>query len=675
MAIEQALQSAASESGYNFTPSTPEQSERNDQIRRDLARKFGESLNDLGNALKNNVGNALKNPRNAFDDLFDRLADPFKKHPKTDPKNDDGRPKDTPTRYTYQWRGFKFYSVANIGIVHGNAFGGAYSTLGSVPWDEYHWGNPRIPGNRNAVRISFERLTFSSFQGPFGVERVEYIAEAGTIEPDPNYIPPSYQLPVNLPPGSQSPDVSGYPPIFTEDDFKPQRERNNDRARQDEADRQSAPPHEQEREEALDQQRRFAPDPWNDPLPIPTESPTPQPEPIQAPKPYPYPYPLDFPSPDPDEGPTDFPSPDPTAPPSERLLEKIRRIKRKLDERFPQPSNEPQTQVTINGKPVPRPNSSPPQRITESINPDEPYVTINGSPVPRTSNSPLPETRTQTPPTTTTTTTTTAPNTPPTTTTTTKPRVPVEPIIDPTTGLPLPSPDETTTTTTPDKCKDPCIQSLHDKADDNAKKKEITVRVFKACTKSNEDGTTQDEIDFEEETIEVPDSEADVYELLYERIFALESIQCDKDSCYAAVPDWWQIRLGADIPQAIVQYAEVKDNNKFGSPKYVVSIPHYGKSKEATKSSDFPTYTKGQRMGILTLRDNSKLIINASDDDVEQAIKKLQNSISPLWLTDSIYSDGKRKGTALKTIRVAPRIVKFFPTGQTDLKPQWIKYF
>ncbi|KAM3099559.1 hypothetical protein ACKFKG_03210 [Phormidesmis sp. 146-35] len=221
-------------------------------------------------------------------------------------------------------------------------------------------------------------------------------------------------------------------------------------------------------------------------------------------------------------------------------------------------------------------------------------------------------------------------------------------------------------------CDDPCIQGLHDKLDTqgNNNSETIEFKIFKEC--SQETG----EAVYTTGSLSVPKIASAILKAALDRIAESQGEQCSNNcECYAAIPDWWQIRLGADIPQAVVQYAEVKADGKFGSPKYAVSIPHYAKSREATVASDFPTYIKGQRMGILTLRDNSKLIVNADGNDADRVIKELEKLIEPLWLTGAIYSDGKRKGTALKTIRVAPRIVKFFPTGQTDTKPKWIKYF
>lgn len=86
---------------------------------------------DIGNLLN---GNALKDLSRSS--VGDRLADllnlfpnPYENKPRTDPKNDDSRPK--PTRYTSQWRGVKFWSPNNRSYVRIAAPNGQYS-LGEI---------------------------------------------------------------------------------------------------------------------------------------------------------------------------------------------------------------------------------------------------------------------------------------------------------------------------------------------------------------------------------------------------------------------------------------------------------------------------------------------------------------------------------------------------------------
>lgn len=639
MAIEQALQSAVSESGYNFTPSTPEQSERNDQIRRELARKFGDSLNDLSNAIRNNVGNALKDPRNTFDNLFDRLADPFKKHPRTDPKNDDSRPK--PTRYTFQWRGIKFYSPNNRRFVQIAAPNGEY-TLSDIKEDRN--SSFSIPGNFTKATIRWENLQRDG-TGSFYIEQGNTEAEIGTIQPDPSYIPPSYELPVLTQPDGTIPEIPDFPPIFTEDDFKPQRQRNDDQARQDEQQRQNAPDPEQQRQNDNQADKTPDPDPLENPLPTPTptESDSPQPKPLFPPSPF------------------DPPNSDQTDSPSDRLRETLERLRDGASESFPPPvdapENNPQPQVTINGEPVNSRTRRPlptPRRPPDPTDNPQPQVTINGEPQPRPGD-PLPDTRQKAP-------------------TQTKP--PTETRIDPTTGTsPKTEPTPATQPSTPEKCKDPCMQGLHDKADAKAGK-DLKVKIFKACSKTVPEGqmVKPSEVDFEEKTIKVPGDEVDAYKFLYERLFALECEQCGDPVAIASVPEWWQARRGSGIPQLAILFAEQFSSGKLGESRWTLCIPHYNRPKGARPA--IPSYNKGNWFGTLRLSDGSKLGINAaSSSECKRVLNRLKIHIPVEFRTKNGKAIKPRivedPNVNFKECKVTAVRADYYSKGQTNMKPDW----
>jgi hypothetical protein len=354
--------------------------------------------------------------------------------------------------------------------------------------------------------------------------------------------------------------------------------------------------------------------------PIPVQPPSLDPFPDYASDPFTF-----APSPSPSAPPQKSPSPLPTKDPS-----RYPTIDPKLDPSIPAPSpnRDPSTPPISAPSPVPRPAPAPTNQPKTNDNPTY-------QPVP-------------------------------------------SPNSNPGGGASLPD-----VTPSPERCKDPCIQKLHDKLDkkddssDCCDTVRIVVKRFKSCTKTI-DGQVVDTIDFDLIPVAVPKLESEAYQLLYDRIFALESAQCTKHDCesYAAIPDWWQIRLGSDVPQLVVQYAEVLKDGKFGAPKYVLTIPHYNKSKDATSKGLFPSYWKGQRMGILTLNDNSKLIVNAkTESEVERVINQLRGTIGGNFLQGSVISTGQRKGAQLKQIEVAPRFAKYFSKGQQDVKPDWVKEF
>ena len=589
----------------NGRPNFPGYNPGNSDIER-LGRGISDALR--------NLGNSLSHPSDRLSDLLNLFPNPYRKHPRTDPQNEDGRPK--PVRYVSEWRGLKFYSPNNKRVVQIAAPHGEYS-LGEIkqdnPGGNYVFSSPEK--NTYAI-IYWDNLQGNNTDG-YQVIRGSSTCEPDTIQRDPTYSPPSYDLPALLPPGT-TPDP-GYPPIFTDEDFKPQRDLNNDRARQDEQDRQDAPDPEQERQDARSPQP--APDPWENPFPAPDGTPQPQP----------YPFPLDPPSPDP-TNPTD-PYPDTTL--GDRLREKVDRIKEKLNERFPAPTDGPQ--VTINGDPVPSPTSP--------------------APLPDTSLSPLPDTRTKSPP----------------SPTTTKP--PTETRLDTETGLtPTKDPDPKPDTPTPEKCKDPCMQGLHDKTDANSKQTEIKVKVFKSCSKAGADGTTKNEIDFEEKLVKVLASEADAYRLLYSRIFALESEQCGDVKAIASVPEWWQARRGADIPQLVIIFAEQFSSGKLGGSRWNLSIPHYNKGKGSRPA--IPSYNKGNWFGTLRLTDGSKLGVNAATStECKRILNRLKIHIPVEFRTKKGKAIKPRiveDPTAdLKECKVTPVRADYYSKGQANMRPDW----
>lgn len=142
----------------------------------------------------------------------------------------------------------------------------------------------------------------------------------------------------------------------------------------------------------------------------------------------------------------------------------------------------------------------------------------------------------------------------------------------------------------------------------------------------------------------------------------------------AAVPEWWQNRVGANRPQGIIQYAEKRPDGLLGAPMYAVTIPHYKLTAQETTQADFPAYKKGSFMAVATLPDNSKIIINAfKADDARYLVLNLVSK-TKFKQTDAEVTISERKGQSLKEIMVYPKIVKFYSTGQKSLKPDWIKY-
>ena len=81
-------------------------------------------------------------------------------------------------------------------------------------------------------------------------------------------------------------------------------------------------------------------------------------------------------------------------------------------------------------------------------------------------------------------------------------------------------------------------------------------------------------------------------------------------------------------------------------------------------------------MGILTLRDNSKAIVNAvSPEEVARMFKEIEKIIDPCYLEGSFPKIGDRAGDQIIEANVAPKKASYFPHGQRNTKPEWVIMF
>ncbi|MEH2092905.1 hypothetical protein [Nostoc sp.] len=145
----------------------------------------------------------------------------------------------------------------------------------------------------------------------------------------------------------------------------------------------------------------------------------------------------------------------------------------------------------------------------------------------------------------------------------------------------------------------------------------------------------------------------------------------------AAIPLSFQIRHEGDTPQMIIQCAERKgaasgDNPaKYDSAKYPITVPHW-KGGQNDKPS-LPPYKKGNWEGILVLKDNSKVTINAQS---ESECKKMLNAIKP-WIKSDMLEGSYFKGglivtdEPIKQIQVYPKYGRYFSKGQKNNRPDW----
>jgi archaellum component FlaC len=140
----------------------------------------------------------------------------------------------------------------------------------------------------------------------------------------------------------------------------------------------------------------------------------------------------------------------------------------------------------------------------------------------------------------------------------------------------------------------------------------------------------------------------------------------------AVVPDWWQVRTG-QRSQAVVLYQEFDTGTgQFLPSKWSLAIPHYRFGQNAIP--DIPQYDKGNIQGMLTLADNSKIIVNCvTIDEAHRVLGILEGLVDPSMLVGADSLIGERKGKALKQCSVKPRSIKFFENGQRNTIPTWTK--
>ncbi|MEH1801385.1 MAG: hypothetical protein V7L13_19865 [Nostoc sp.] len=163
----------------------------------------------------------------------------------------------------------------------------------------------------------------------------------------------------------------------------------------------------------------------------------------------------------------------------------------------------------------------------------------------------------------------------------------------------------------------------------------------------------------------------------YRKIQAIIEDAVKKLDVTAAIPLSFQIRHEGDTPQMVIQCAERKSAAsgntpaRYDSAKYPITVPHW-KGGQSDKPS-IPPYKKGNWEGILVLKDNSKITINAQS---ESECKKVLNAIKP-WIKSDMLEGSYFKGglivtdEPIKQIQVYPKYGRYFGKGQKNNKPDW----
>jgi hypothetical protein len=159
----------------------------------------------------------------------------------------------------------------------------------------------------------------------------------------------------------------------------------------------------------------------------------------------------------------------------------------------------------------------------------------------------------------------------------------------------------------------------------------------------------------------------------FKAVAKLATEQCEKEAI-AAVPEWWQVRIEAARPQLVLLFGKLLPDGRVERAKYALTLPHYSGSR--TNIPPIGRYQKGQSEGILTLNDNSKVVVNAvSESEANRVLFQAKQALDPKYLEGSFIKIGPRRGQTIAAITVVPLYGKFFPTGLRDTKPAWTAYY
>lgn len=142
----------------------------------------------------------------------------------------------------------------------------------------------------------------------------------------------------------------------------------------------------------------------------------------------------------------------------------------------------------------------------------------------------------------------------------------------------------------------------------------------------------------------------------------------DRIQAVASVPDSWQLKKFSHTPQLVIIYRKTK---KSRSGNYELTIPHY----DGTIKPTAPTYKKGNRSGILILKDNSKLVVNAhTDAEAERVVRHFRKYINPRYLTED-FRITARRGKPVEPDEYKPIRADYYPQGDEDTHPKWRHYY
>jgi hypothetical protein len=135
----------------------------------------------------------------------------------------------------------------------------------------------------------------------------------------------------------------------------------------------------------------------------------------------------------------------------------------------------------------------------------------------------------------------------------------------------------------------------------------------------------------------------------------------------AAIPDFWQVRIGSGRPQIVVTYKRGRS-----STYHQIAIPHPLNTDKWTENL-LGDYEKGNYSGNLRLTDNSAFIINCSSEaEARRMVERAKEIIDPAYLGEG-YTEQytQRQGSTVSVDTMVAKTASFFSTGQKNAFPDW----
>ena len=150
------------------------------------------------------------------------------------------------------------------------------------------------------------------------------------------------------------------------------------------------------------------------------------------------------------------------------------------------------------------------------------------------------------------------------------------------------------------------------------------------------------------------------------------------------IPDSWQPKINSnERPQLVVVFKPKNQNYPNPASRWSLSIPNFDFTQTNLNNQlrKIPEYDKGRYRGSYTLKDNSKIVVYAKNSNeakrfitriITNNLVKNNYVVNRSNLNDEIVVN-QVKGN-YQELRVIPTYVKYYSTGQQNLKPDWVSF-